>query len=132
MEIYITGSVDKAPKRVVHQIPFQVNHQGHANVSKYFVNHPSPEVDGTRVATFRGRVLKGNELVLHEHNSVGVLLKENRRPVTDSEERTFTLQSTFNSVHLWNHDKLPDASNDLDWSVKKWMTISAAIHDPIN
>ncbi|KNC82954.1 hypothetical protein SARC_04776 [Sphaeroforma arctica JP610] len=131
MDIQVVGLLKSAENRAVHQIPFQVDHQGHANVSKYFVNHDDPSLEGTMVSTFRGRELKGKAYDLQSNNMVGVLLKEKRRPTTDVEEREFHVHTAFDSVHVWNHDSPPDASHDLDWTLNKWLPISAALHDPI-
>lgn len=49
----------------------------------------------------------------------GIIMKEQRRPFTEEEERTVMVTQTFDKFHYWNLDKKPSAddrfSQMLDW-----------------
>lgn len=61
----------------------------------------------------------------------GIIMKEQRRPFTEEEERTVTVTHTFDKFHYWNLDKKPSAddrfSQMLDW-VELSKTVSVMIY----
>uniref|UniRef100_A0A8W8HVV2 Uncharacterized protein n=1 Tax=Magallana gigas TaxID=29159 RepID=A0A8W8HVV2_MAGGI len=79
-------------------------------------------------ATFRGRPLNGKiERVPSGYTSI--IMKEQRRPFTEEEERTVTVTHTFDKFHYWNLDKKPSADDRFS-QMLDWVELSKTLHSP--
>jgi hypothetical protein len=106
----------KSPTSVnhtIHCLPCQIEYDGAAPVSTYFL--VSPQEKDTYVSRLRGRRLVGKEVKLPEtvvglHGIFG--------GKKSNTEGTIEIQESFRSFISWEHDITPDLNNIqecLDW-----------------
>eukprot|EP00794_Sanderia_malayensis_P009219 gene9217-10193_t len=115
----------------LHLMPCEVKHSGEANVDEYFEtciredNSKLVAEADVKQVSFRGRPLKGQKICLPS-NYKGVIMKEERKPVTDGQERTLVPQMLFTNFNYWNLDTNP-SSNDPILKALQWTQISKAV-----
>ncbi|XP_067681626.1 ribonuclease H2 subunit C-like [Haliotis asinina] len=130
MSIYLnTSSVPGVLEDSCHLMPFDVEHDGNANVSSYFTTSIREEQEAT-TASFRGRPLNGQHFTLPSGYS-GIVVKENRKPVTEDEDRELNITHRFQKMTYWNLDKLPSA-DDRFTQAMQWADIAKALHRPVD
>ncbi|XP_049863613.1 uncharacterized protein LOC126359744 isoform X2 [Schistocerca gregaria] len=83
---------------------------------------------GQRVlrASFRGRPLVGDKLELPKQYS-GIVMQEQKQPLTESTERTAHVTHAFKSIVYWNWAKQP-SKNDAFISMLDWIDIAEVLH----
>mmetsp|Transcript_421 Transcript_421/g.555 ORF Transcript_421/g.555 Transcript_421/m.555 type:complete len:146 (+) Transcript_421:64-501(+) len=123
----------------IQNLPCKINHDGEANVEDYFLTKPLHSTtqeteDGSPKklqASFRGRLLKGEQLKLPEDVN-GVIYKEAVCPEEAQEEcdRYWVAESQFNSMMLWGHDALPLESHPMHGALE-WSKLAEVIHNPV-
>eukprot|EP00124_Ichthyophonus_hoferi_P002218 Ihof_evm7s142 gene=Ihof_evmTU7s142 len=112
MDVQLTGRPEDAPQVTLHHLPCTVDYDGPAEVGRYLVvGSGDTQVDALRTA-FRGRTLHG-QLVPVPEGYTGVVLREDRLPLTDMEDRQFRVHATFPAIHYWRHSQDPTQSDPL-------------------
>jgi hypothetical protein len=92
----------------VHLLPCNIHYDGPAPVESYF--HPKQSSSAELTANFRGRRLVG-EIVELPSNIEGTILEVISKD-------NVVVHSSFNQIHLWDHDLKPDArliGESFDW-----------------
>ncbi|XP_008479554.1 ribonuclease H2 subunit C [Diaphorina citri] len=123
----INTDVLESPKTSsVHSMPFYIDHDGPANVSKYFSSYLKPSSsDNALDASFRGLPLKGTSISVPD-GFKGLIFTETNQHQAEDDERNFFLKDNFNKITYWNYDKLP-SKNDAIVSALDWIHISQAV-----
>ncbi|MGH0151055.1 UNVERIFIED_CONTAM: hypothetical protein FKN15_053428 [Acipenser sinensis] len=119
------ASLQRAGGDPVHLLPCEIEHNGPASVGRYF----SPAVKETKsemIVSFRGRGLKGQEVSVPQGYS-GMVLKEDHKPVSEDEDRSLRVRSTFSTLTCWNLET-PPSSDDGVVMTMNWPVIAEAIH----
>ncbi|XP_071080171.1 ribonuclease H2 subunit C-like [Haliotis cracherodii] len=130
MSVYLnTSSVPGVVEESCHLMPFNIEHDGSANVSSYFKTSIREEQEAL-TASFRGRPLNGQEVTLPS-GYTGIVVKENRKPVTEDEDRDLNITHRFQKMTYWNLDKLPSA-DDRFAQAMQWADIAKALHRPVD
>ncbi|XP_030426350.1 ribonuclease H2 subunit C [Gopherus evgoodei] len=129
------SSLRGAPQDVLHLLPCEVEHNGSAPVDRYFTPAIRQGSQAEKSVSFRGRSLKGQEVMVPQ-GYVGLVLKEDQRPCTEEEppvlqERTVRLKSTFGTLTVWNLERAPSADDGLLLALN-WPGIAEAIHAPVS
>lgn len=102
-------------------LPFSLNHNGPAHVSKFFESTVVVEQSQNLQASFRGKPLRGRQVSVPAGFTGLVLRSEGKK-----KNQTFSPTGTFDSVISWKWDQNPDS--DPFGSVFDWTELSAAIH----
>ncbi|MGH0174239.1 UNVERIFIED_CONTAM: hypothetical protein FKN15_067253 [Acipenser sinensis] len=117
------ASLQRAGGDPVHLLPCEIEHNGPASVGRYF----SPAVKETKsemIVSFRGRGLKGQEVSVPQGYS-GMVLKEDHKPVSEDEDRSLRVRSTFSTLTCWNLET-PPSSDDGVVMAMNWPVIAEA------
>ncbi|XP_070576886.1 ribonuclease H2 subunit C-like isoform X1 [Ptychodera flava] len=136
MSIYIDRhSLDRAASDSVRMsyIPCKIEHNGEAKVNEYFRNSIrdlGQEKGETMSASIRGRSLHGINVDVPEEFT-GLVIKEDKKPFLEDEDRHFKVVHRFQRFEYWNWDKEPSVNDKLN-KVMVWPTIAAAIHSPVS
>ncbi|PIA16763.1 hypothetical protein COEREDRAFT_81107 [Coemansia reversa NRRL 1564] len=137
--IYLKSSDDKLNNNL-HLLPCSVDYDGSAKTHSYFV--PVRKEDDTYEANFRGRRLCGRKVELSEmyagHVLGSVMASQNVEQNNAFEEKFSELQCAedlelhtiegFEDLIIWDHDRLPLASDDDFISSLAWLDLSTSIH----
>nr|XP_034954270.1 ribonuclease H2 subunit C isoform X1 [Zootoca vivipara] len=118
-------SLPGAPRERLHLLPCVVRHDGAAAVRRYFtpaIRRPG-EPDAEESVSFRGRSLKGKEVLLPE-GYMGLVLEEDDAAL---QERQVRVKSTFESLTVWNLERAPNSSDEILMSLH-WPKIAEGIH----
>ncbi|CAB4022296.1 Ribonuclease H2 subunit C [Paramuricea clavata] len=126
--IKLSSSSMKSASEVsnVHFLPCKIQHNGEAKVDEYFQCSIKGEPDGKQQVSFRGRILQGETMNVPE-GYYGYVLTEDRKPVTDEEDRSFKVSNKFSKFTYWNLEDTPSL-NDKIKKAMQWVNISSAIH----
>ncbi|XP_070576887.1 ribonuclease H2 subunit C-like isoform X2 [Ptychodera flava] len=111
MSIYIDRhSLDRAASDSVRMsyIPCKIEHNGEAKVNEYFRNS-----------------------IRDLGQEKGLVIKEDKKPFLEDEDRHFKVVHRFQRFEYWNWDKEPSVNDKLN-KVMVWPTIAAAIHSPVS
>lgn len=112
----------------VHMLPFEVEHNGEANVDQYFT--PTIQTKNSEMlVSFRGRSLKGEEVTIPK-GYVGLVLKEDHKPYSEEEDRTVRIKSTFSTFTRWNLETSPNPDDSVMMALA-WPELAEAIHTPV-
>lgn len=126
LELHTLSSAAQEP---LHLLPCVIHRQGPAKVTEYFT--PAiREAPGGKEVSFRGRVLRGQEVTVPE-GYMGIVLKEDNKPFSEEEDRSLTVRTTFQSFMQWNLETPPSADDVLVRSLA-WPKIAAAVHTPVD
>ncbi|KAL4622961.1 ribonuclease H2 subunit C [Arapaima gigas] len=123
------GSFGQAEKPQVHLLPCEIEHDGPAEVSRYFtpaVKHCKNEMS----VSFRGRGLRGAETSC-PHGYSGLVLKEDHKPASDQEDRTVRISSVFHHFTYWNLETHPTSDDGVVMAMT-WPALAQAIHGPVD
>eukprot|EP00158_Paraphelidium_tribonemae_P000779 Partr_v1_DN23390_c0_g1_i6_m18267 len=107
-----------------------------AKVSDYFMVRPFSQVpsDGLKAA-FRGHGLRGLDVPIPDGFSGAVLQPSSRKhEVEEGEEgevNHLNVKSTFKSMHIWEHEQLPNSQTNPYMRVLEWLPIAQEFHAPI-
>ncbi|CAD5114715.1 DgyrCDS3758 [Dimorphilus gyrociliatus] len=129
--------------RHVQLLPCKIDMNGKAKVKELFestvnthmsecVRQPSSEFcapktrDGLFSATMRGRRLIGEDVKLPECYT-GFILKDEKKRLTDDDERCFEVCGKFNSLRQWNLDQIPNERDKIQKAFD-WLDISKIMH----
>ncbi|KAJ7371132.1 Ribonuclease H2 subunit C [Desmophyllum pertusum] len=118
----------------VHLMACEIEHDGEAPVSSYFDKTvredgtSSGVQDGEKAlsASFRGRDLKGCVVNLPA-GYTGYVMKEDKRPFTDEEDREMKATHKFSQFTYWNLET-PPSNNDAITKAMQWINIASALH----
>lgn len=118
----------------VHLMACEVDHDGEASVSSYFDTSVREEGKNSGVqngdtalsASFRGRSLKGSVINLPA-GYTGYVMKEEKRPFTDEEDRVIKATHKFSQFTYWNLET-PPSNNDAIVKAMQWINIASALH----
>lgn len=133
----------KEPKDacVINILPCRLHHDGPTKVSKRYWT-PQAKEDGTRVAHFRGRRLKGR-LIKIPVGYQGLVLKATDKtivesaPIIEDDDEEPELPnpikiveevSSFEEMVIWGHDQNPASDNNFAKGVEEWISFAEAIH----
>ncbi|CAG8538717.1 10752_t:CDS:2, partial [Acaulospora morrowiae] len=144
-----------AVQQKLHFLPCNINYDGKANINKYFlvkklkdesskqnnVSTDEREEKELYETFFRGRRLIGklhevNEeyegYIFRESSSYAIKRGELPTSVEEMEEPTRNWDTIykFNSFMVWEHDEIPDSSNNEIVKSLDWLNISKIIHKP--
>jgi len=118
----------------VHLMACEIEHDGEAQVASYF--DTSVREEGTKPgvehgekalsASFRGRSLKGCVLNLPA-GYTGYVMKEEKRPFTEEEDRVLKATHKFSQFTYWNLET-PPSNNDSITKALQWINIASALH----
>ncbi|KAG0123826.1 ribonuclease H2, subunit C [Tuber indicum] len=129
----------------IHLLPCHVKHTGSANATKHWIVNAG-EVDGTKVAHFRGRKLVGKPVSLPEGYSGHILAvtdeapkgaieksKRNRPMEEEGEEKrevkVFKGLANFDDVVVWGHDIAPEEGGEyVVKGMNEWVGLASKIH----
>ena len=78
----------------LHSLPFNIQSNEATNVKDYF--QVTQTENGTKEATFRGRLLVGKDISIPE-NTQGILLSEN----DEDSEAQYNVRGEFNTITVW-------------------------------
>jgi ribonuclease H2 subunit C len=141
-----------SPKCALNVLPCQIDHTGPVDASsRYWQPSVDPGNGETCTSYFRGRRLRGREIMI-PRGYEGVVLKktdrsevlaedmpvddrdeENHMPVKEGEEAREVLQvvehvAGFNSITVWNHEILSDQLEDVYVrGVSEWTALAGAV-----
>ncbi|XP_016323151.1 ribonuclease H2 subunit C-like [Sinocyclocheilus anshuiensis] len=122
-------SLKQADKPQIHLLPCEIEHDGPAEVFKFF-NPTVKEHKHETTVSFRGRGLKGQEL--HCPNGyTGLELKEVQKPASDQEDRVVKVSSVFHHFTYWNLET-PPTSDDGVVMAMAWPQLAEAMHGPVD
>ncbi|XP_051900907.1 ribonuclease H2 subunit C [Pristis pectinata] len=121
------GMLRGAPRDRVHLLPVDIESDGNARVDQYFTPAVQ-ERDGELLVSYRGRALRGRDLPVPA-GYVGLVLREDREPCSDEEERTVRVKSAFSSLTYWNLETRPTADDSVVMAMT-WPRSPQAIHAP--
>lgn len=117
----------------VHLMPCKIQYDGEAKIEEYFqstIISSKGQADGAHYkATFHGRILQGETIDLPT-GYCGYVLKEERKPTTEDEDRIFKASKKFSNLTYWNLEDEPSV-NDKIIKALQWIDISSAIHRPV-
>ena len=108
-------------------IPCKINYTGEAKVASYFKPTISETAKSTYIGSFRGKPLDGGDLTLGE-DTTGVVCEKTFGSLDKIKLKPI---GKFDKIRAWNWDTKP-SSNDVSAQALQWLTISAAIHEPIS
>ncbi|XP_068210290.1 ribonuclease H2 subunit C [Palaemon carinicauda] len=121
----------------VQYMPCCVEHNGHADVDKYFTKYIREETivnagkeEKVLHGVFRGYPLVGKVLPTPE-GYTGVVLKETRPGLNSDESRTLKATCQFSKFIFWNWDRVPSRGDKYQQAVD-WADIADLIHDSNN
>ncbi|XP_060107625.1 ribonuclease H2 subunit C [Heteronotia binoei] len=127
------GTLQEAPHDRLHLLPCVIQHDGSAAVQRYFtpaIRGPQePESGDESTVSFRGRMLKGKQVLVPE-GYVGLVLEEAAAPYLSSKERNMQVKSTFDSMTVWNLERAPNESDEI-LKAFSWPKIAEGIHAPV-
>ncbi|KAG5853122.1 hypothetical protein ANANG_G00069740 [Anguilla anguilla] len=123
------GLVAQADKPPVHLLPCEIEHDGPAEVSRYFTSAVKNQKHEMTVS-FRGRGLKGQE-VSCPHGYTGLVLKEDHKPTSDQEDRTVRVSSVFHRFTYWNLETPPTSDDGVVMGMA-WPDLAEAIHGSVD
>ncbi|XP_046855059.1 ribonuclease H2 subunit C-like [Xenia sp. Carnegie-2017] len=129
IDILTSCTKDATEKPTVHLLPCKIEHNGEAEVDEYFQSCIKDDGKGMKKVSFRGRMLMGEKVAIPDGYS-GYLLRENRKPVTDDQDRSFRAIKRFSEFTHWNLEDRP-CLNDKIRKAMQWIYISSAIHQPV-
>ncbi|KAL9956770.1 hypothetical protein ACROYT_G038303 [Oculina patagonica] len=118
----------------VHLMACEIDHDGEAPVSSYFDTSVREEATNSGVqngekalsASFRGRGLNGCVVNLPA-GYTGYVMKEEKRPFTDEEDRMMKPTHKFSQLTYWNLET-PPSNNDAVVKAMQWINIASALH----
>lgn len=115
----------------VHLMPCKVHYDGEAKIEEYLQPSTSKGQEGSGhcKASFRGRILQG-ETIGFPSGYCGYVLKEERKAITEDEDRVFKVSEKFSRFTYWNLEDKPTA-NDKIIKALQWIDVSSAIHRPV-
>ncbi|XP_039520474.1 ribonuclease H2 subunit C-like [Pimephales promelas] len=122
-------SLKQADKPQIHLLPCEIEHDGPAEVFKFF-NPTVKEHKHETTVSFRGRGLKGHELHCPQ-GYTGLVLKEVQKPVSDQEDRIVKVSSVFHNFTYWNLET-PPTSDDGVVMAMAWPQLAEAMHRPVD
>lgn len=118
----------------VHLMACEIEHDGEAMVECYFDTTVRQEDSSLEVqngvkalsASFRGRSLKGCSLNLPV-GYTGFVMKEEKRPFTEEEDRILRATHKFSQFTYWNLET-PPSNNDNLVKALQWINVASALH----
>ncbi|XP_061642876.1 ribonuclease H2 subunit C [Phyllopteryx taeniolatus] len=122
------SSAGQAPREPLHLIPCEIEHNGAAQISQYF-NAAMKDHKHEKTASFRGRGLKGQEIICPQ-GYTGLVLKEINKPGSDQEDRTLKVTSVFDKLTYWNLETPPN-SDDAVVMAMDWPELAEVIHGAV-
>ncbi|XP_051514636.1 ribonuclease H2 subunit C-like [Myxocyprinus asiaticus] len=122
-------SVKQEDKGQIHLLPCEIEHNGPAEVSKFFTSTVK-EREHEITVSFRGRGLKGQKLNCPKGHT-GLVLKEVQRPASDQEDRIVKVSSVFHNFTYWNLET-PPTSDDGVVMAMAWPQLAETIHGPVD
>ncbi|KAJ2807331.1 hypothetical protein H4R20_001324 [Coemansia guatemalensis] len=137
--VFLKSNDDKAA-RSLHLLPCSVDYDGSAKTNSYFV--PVRKADDTYEANFRGRRLCGRRVVLPETFSGHVLgsvaasqsvernnaFEEQFSELQCAEDLELHTIEGFGEIVVWDHDRVPLASDDEFIGSLAWLDVATSIH----
>ncbi|KAJ3173741.1 Ribonuclease H2 subunit C [Geranomyces variabilis] len=117
-------SVVETPK--LHLLPCQIDHNGPANVSSFFVVESNPDCPSTVQSAFRGRSLQGVRAKVPA-NYQGVIYREDDSH--PSKERALKAAGSFETFVAWGHDDLPTTESNDVMRMLAWLEIAEDLHN---
>ncbi|XP_014259638.1 uncharacterized protein LOC106672604 [Cimex lectularius] len=117
-------NVKEAKEAVVHSLPCKIHADMESDVDSFF--KPVQVSDKELTASFRGYPLSGTRLELSEGYK-GFIFNDSKDPKPSS----YSCVGQFKNFTYWNWDK-PPSKNDPVIATMDWLTLSGAIHDPID
>ncbi|XP_078001232.1 ribonuclease H2 subunit C-like [Glandiceps talaboti] len=113
----------------ISSIPCKIEHDGEAKISEYF--HTSTrEQDQGMTSSLHGRGLNGKTIDLPE-GYTGIILREDKKPFLEDEDRHFKVTHRFQQFTYWNWDKVPSVNDTLSKAMA-WPAIASAIHSSVD
>ncbi|XP_058654853.1 ribonuclease H2 subunit C [Onychostoma macrolepis] len=122
-------SLKQADNPQIHLLPCEIEHNGPAEVFKFF-NPTVKEHKHETTVSFRGRGLTGQELHCPQGYK-GLVLKEVQKPASDQEDRVVKVSSVFHHFTYWNLET-PPTSDDGVVMAMAWPQLAEAMHGPVD
>ncbi|XP_066505048.1 ribonuclease H2 subunit C [Hoplias malabaricus] len=123
------SSLQQAEKPQLHLLPCEIEHDGPAEVSKFFTSTVKEE-KCERSVSFRGRGLKGAKVNCPQ-GYTGLVLKEVQKPSSDQEDRTVKVSSVFHNFVYWNLETSPTPDDGVVMAMA-WPKLAEMIHAPVD
>ncbi|KAJ2960253.1 hypothetical protein NQZ79_g4396 [Umbelopsis isabellina] len=120
------------PSQELHLLPCEIDHNGPAKVSSYFVHIPSADPATGKpcsTATFRGRQLYGTKNQLPTKYTGHVYSQRLDHDMDESDETEVTHEciETFKDFTVWKHDSAPEESTDAFFTGMGWAGIAGYV-----
>ncbi|XP_048884274.1 ribonuclease H2 subunit C [Brienomyrus brachyistius] len=122
-------SIGQAEQLQIHFLPCEIEHDGPAQVSRYFTTVVQDHKHEISVS-YRGRELKGAEVSCPK-GYTGLVMKEDHKPSSDQEDRTVRISSTFHRFSYWNLTTKPSSDDGVVMAMT-WPTLADAIHGSVS
>lgn len=139
-------STNPDKKCIPNVLPCAIKHNGPVSAEQRYWD-PSTEQDGTSTSFFRGRKLRGKEVVLPEGYEGVVLQKTDKKvvakpsiPVPGVEDEmedasgpkeidTMIMEqhAKFGQVMVWDHEAVPDAGDVYVKGIEEWIGFAEAV-----
>ncbi|NP_001290913.1 ribonuclease H2 subunit C [Esox lucius] len=113
----------------VHLLPCEIEYDGAAEVSQFFTA-TIKDRKHEKTVSFRGRGLKGQEVICPQGYS-GLVLREVNKPGSDQEDRNVKVSSVFQKFTYWNLETLPNSDDGIVMAMA-WPDLADAIHGPVD
>ncbi|KAJ2492212.1 hypothetical protein IWW37_001660 [Coemansia sp. RSA 2050] len=123
----------------LHLLPCAVKYSGPASTSTYFL--PQQQPDLTYEATFRGRQLLGWKVHLPDSYTGHIVVdsvatseasdsafESEASDMPAAEQRVISSAGSFDSLTVWEHDRLPVKDDDEFITTLEWISVAASIH----
>ncbi|KAJ2390613.1 hypothetical protein H4S02_001762 [Coemansia sp. RSA 2611] len=137
--VNLKGNDEAQTVDCLHLLPCAVKYSGPASTSTYFLPQQQPNL--TYEATFRGRQLLGRKVHLPENYTGHIVVdsvatgeagdsafESEALDVPAAEQRVISSAGSFDSLTVWEHDRLPIEDDDEFISTLEWISVAASIH----
>jgi ribonuclease H2 subunit C len=126
INLNLKKKINKNEKHRIQKLPFKINHEGKANIEKYFNEIIKTENNNEYTSSFRGRPLRGKEIIIPE-TLIGVICKE-ERDKKEEDVKYYKTETTFENFTNWCLDSNPDNDTSIINSIKYIQIQSEFIH----
>ncbi|KAJ1661665.1 hypothetical protein GGH95_001087 [Coemansia sp. RSA 1836] len=138
-QINLSGTGEAQVVDCLHLLPCAVNYSGLASTGMYFL--PQKQPNATYEAAFRGRQLYGRKIRLPESYTGHIVVDSvASNEASDSafeseaceapavEQRVLLSAGQFDSITVWEHDRVPAEDDDEFITSLEWISVAASIH----
>ncbi|KAJ2894218.1 hypothetical protein GGI21_001342 [Coemansia aciculifera] len=139
-QIDLTITDDAQVVDCLHLLPCAVKYSGKASTDTYFLPLEQ-QPNKTYEATFRGRQLYGRKIRLPDTYTGHIVIDSVAKSEVDdsafeseacsapvADQRVVLSAGQFNSLTVWEHDRVPAEDDDEFITSLEWISVAASIH----